>query len=85
MGANVDWGECGLGRCGGKSRIGADSSLPRICERDGGNEHIYFFLKEGVATRYHTKTLTATAQLVLDMNKNTRVITKTVNFRQEKQ
>ena len=27
MGANVDWGECGLGRCGGESRIVAVSPI----------------------------------------------------------
>ena len=29
MGTNVDWGECGLGRCGGggESRIGAVSPI----------------------------------------------------------
>ena len=27
MGANVDWGECGLGRCRGESRIGAVSPI----------------------------------------------------------
>ena len=35
--------------------------------------------------KYDTKTLTAIAMHVLDMKKNTTVITKTVHFRQEKQ